>query len=114
MKTIKWFARFSALAIVLFALPFYFGYGNPLPFVGVKSLWENVALSMVPLVFIGLVLGWPFPRAGGYLTVIPVAIAFAVGIFTQANMTVNLAAPIVPGVLYLVYGYGQRNIGLNK
>lgn len=103
---IKWTARILALCILIFALPFYFGYGNPLPFANPNySLWENVALSMLPLVFIGLALGWKYPRAGGMLIVVPVLIGFIVGILTEANLSINLAILIIPGILYLIDGY---------
>lgn len=106
MKTIKWIARILALGILVFTLPFYFGYGNPLPFANPDySLWENVALSMMLLVFIGLVLGWKYPKTGGWLIVIPIAIGFTVGLFTEANFSVNLFAPLIPGILYLIDGY---------
>lgn len=106
METIKWFSRIIALIILLFSLPFYFGYGNPLPFIDPNySLWENVALLAMPLVLIGLALGWKYPKAGGYLIVIPIIIGFIVGIFTEANFSINLFAPLVPGILYLIDGY---------
>ena len=91
---------------MLFALPFYFGYGNPLPFANPDySLWENVALAMMPLVFIGLVLGWKYPKVGGWLIVAAVATGFAVGFLTEANLSANLAVPLIPGILYLIDGY---------
>jgi len=65
---------------------------------------------MVPLVFIGLVLGWKYPKAGGFLIVIPVAIGFVVGLLTEANLTINLAASLVPGILYLVDGYNRGRL----
>jgi len=107
MKMTKWAARILALGVLVFALPFYFGYGNPLPFVKPDySLWENVALSMAPLIFIGLALGWKYPRVGGWLIILSIAVGFVVGIFTEANMSVNLLAPAIPGFLYLMSGYG--------
>jgi len=45
LKIYKWFARIFALAILLLGTPFYFGYGNPLPFVNPEyTLAENVGL----------------------------------------------------------------------
>jgi hypothetical protein len=95
-----------ALGILIFALPFYFGYGNPLPFAKADySLWENVALAMMPLVFIGLALGWKYPKVGGWLIIISIAIGLNVGLLTEANISVNLAVPLIPGILYLIDGY---------
>jgi|GEM_PF-490000 hypothetical protein len=109
MKTIKWTARILALGILIFALPFYFGYGNPLPFANPDySLWENAALAMMPLVFIGLALGWKYPKVAGWLIIVSIMIGFVVGILTEANLSVNLAIPIIPGILYLVDGYKKH------
>ncbi len=106
MKIIKWTARILALCILIFALPFYFGYGNPLPFVNKDySLWENVALVMMPLVFIGLALGWKCPKVAGWLIVFAIVIGFSVGLLTEANLSINLIVPIIPGILYLIEGY---------
>ncbi|MFA5748392.1 MAG: hypothetical protein WC872_04780 [Candidatus Absconditabacterales bacterium] len=106
MKTIKWAARILSLGILIFALPFYFGYGNPLPFAKLDySLWENVALTMMPLIFIGLALGWKYPKVAGWLIIISIAIGLVVGLLTEANLSINLAAPIIPGILYLIDGY---------
>jgi hypothetical protein len=33
LKIVRWSARIIALAVILLVLPFYFGYGNPLPFI---------------------------------------------------------------------------------
>jgi len=109
MKIIKWTARILALGILIFALPFYFGYGNPLPFAKPDySLWENVALSMMPLVFIGLALGWKYPKVGGWLIIISIATGLIVGFLTEANLSINLAVPIIPGILYLIDEYKRQ------
>lgn len=106
MKTIKWIGRIMALGILIFVLPFYFGYGNPLPFVNSNYfLWENVALSMMPLVFISLALGWKYPKLAGWLIVSAIAIGFIIGFLTEENLSINLAVPIIPGIFYLIYGY---------
>lgn len=110
MQTIKWTARILALGILVFALPFYFGYGNPLPFAKPNySLWENVALAMLPLVFIGLALGWKYPRVAGWLIVGAIAIGFIVGFLTEATLSINLVIPIIPGILYLAEGYNRKS-----
>jgi hypothetical protein len=109
LKIIRWTARIIALAMSVFGLPFYFGYGNPLPFINPDySLWENVALTMMPIIFAGLLVGWKFEKAGGYLIVIPMAIGFLVGIMTKANFSSNMLLPLIPGVLYLFAGYKKE------
>jgi hypothetical protein len=106
MKIIKWTARILSLGILVFALPFYFGYGNPLPFMSPDySLWENVTLTLVPLIFIGLALGWKYPKIAGWILTISIIISFVLGFLTDANLSINLAVPIIPGILYLIDGY---------
>lgn len=106
MKTTKWLARILSLCILIFSLPFYFGYGNPLPFVNPNySLWENVALIAMPLIFLGLALGWKYEKIGGFLIVVPIIIGFSVGLITEANLSINLLIPLLPGLLYLIVAY---------
>ena len=108
-QLIKWSARIIAISILIFALPFYFGYGNPLPFAKFNySIWENVALTIMPLVFIGLALGWKYPKIGGWLIIASILIGFVVGLLTKANFSVNLLVPVIPGILYLIAGYNKN------
>jgi len=106
MKIIKWTARILSLCLLVFALPFYFGYGNPLPFVNPSySLWENIALTLVPLIFIGLALGWRCPKIAGWIITVSIIIIFTLGFLTDANLSINLMAPIIPAILYLIDGH---------
>lgn len=110
MKIIKWTARILSLCILIFALPFYFGYGNPLPSINSNySLWENVTLTMIPLIFLGLVLGWRYTKLGGWLVTIAVIVVFIVGFLTEANLSINLVVPLIPGILFLINGYIKSN-----
>lgn len=105
----KWSSRILALCILLFALPFYFGYGNPLPFANSSySLWENVALTLMPLIFIGLGLGWKYPRGGGWLVVTCILVGLIVGLVTEENLSINLAIPLIPGFLYVIEGHKKQ------
>ncbi len=111
MKILRWIARVIALAVLLFGLPFYFGYGNPLPFADPDySLWDNIILAMYPLIFIGLGLGWKFEKIGGYLVVVPIIIGIILGLTTKAVFSMNMFFPLIPGILYLVLGYKKEAI----
>lgn len=106
IKIVKWSARIIAMMIILFGLPFYFGYGNPLPFANPNYTWiENVWLILLPLVFIGLGIGWKYPKVGGYIIVISIFLGFILGIIAHANFSVNMLVVLIPGFLYLVDGY---------
>ncbi len=103
---IRWTARILTAAIILFGLPFYFGYGNPLPFVNPDySTLDNIWLTIFPLVFIGLGLGWKFERTGGYLVTVSIAIGFLLGFILKKDISVNMLIPFFIGLLYLFSGY---------
>jgi hypothetical protein len=109
LKIMKWTARILSVAIILLGLPFYFGYGNPLPFVDSDyTAFDNIWLMIFPLMFIGLGIGWIWEKIGGYLVTIPVVIGLLMGIFLKMGMVFQMLVPLVPGVLYLIVGYGEK------
>jgi hypothetical protein len=107
LKIIKWIARIMALLILLLGLPFYFGYGNPLPFTNSDyTIFDNIWLSAFPLIFIGLGLGWKFEKIAGYLITFPIVIATIVGfIFIKEGLPGPMYFPFIVGILYLFVGY---------
>ena len=107
IKIIKWTARITALAALLLGLPFYFGYGNPLPFANPEnSVFDNVWLFTFPLMFIGLGLGWKWEKVGGYMIVIPITIATIIGIIIiKEGLPGPMFIPMIIGILYLIVGY---------
>jgi hypothetical protein len=111
MKIIKWTARILAILLLLFGLPFYFGYGNPLPFINPDyTLHDNLWLTIFPLMFIGLALGWKNEKIGGYLTVIPLLTGFIVSILIiRTDFTPFMLIPFTVGILYLIVGYKKIN-----
>jgi hypothetical protein len=109
-KTIRWTARILALAFLLFGLPFYFGYGNPLPFINPDySFLDNAWLSIFPLMFIGLGVGWKYEKIGGYLITIPLTLGLIMTIIIAKELTVHMLIPFVVGVLYLLVGYSKKS-----
>lgn len=108
VKTIRWIARISAVIVVLFGLPFYFGYGNPLPFIDpTYSIIENLWLTVFPLMFIGLVLGWKFEKIGGYLIVAPIIAGLVVNLLIYKELIFHMLISLFIGVLYLTIGYSK-------
>lgn len=109
LKLVRWAARLIALATVLFGLPFYFGYGNPLPFVNPDyTLWDNTWLSIFPLMFSGLIIGWKYERIGGYLVTVPLTLGLILGLVLAGELIVPMLVPLLAGALYLIAGYGRR------
>lgn len=108
-KILKWTARGLALAILLFGLPFYFGYGNPLPFINPDyTLWDNLWLSVFPLMFLGLILGWFLPRAGGWLVVGSLTLGLLLGVILEGELVIHMLVPLLAGALFLVAGYAKK------
>ena len=95
-------ARTLALVSLVFGLPFYFGYGNPLPFINPEyTLWDNTWLSIFPLMFIGLITGWKYEKIGGLLIVLPLTFGMLLALFTQQDFAWVMFIPLLTGIFYL-------------
>ena len=97
------------MCIILFGLPFYFGYGNPLPFINPNYKFnDNLWLSIFPLVFIGLALGWKNEKIGGLLITIPILLGFILSITIGEGLGGPMIVPFIIGILYLIVGYKNK------
>ncbi len=107
-QLLKWITRIVATAIIVFGLPFYFGYGNPLPFINPEySIYDNTWLTVFPIMFIGLAIGWKWPKVGGLLITIPILFGLILGIIVRGGMPTHMVIPFIVGVLYIVTGYAK-------
>ena len=103
---LKWITRILATVIIILGLPFYFGYGNPLPFIKPEyTIWDNTWLTVFPLMFIGLGLGWKLPKTGGLLITIPILSGFIIGLAIERGLSLHMFIPFIAGVLYIITGY---------
>ena len=106
LKIIKWTARIIALIIIVGGLPFYFGYGNPLPFAKQEyTFYDNLWLTAFPLMFIGLALGLKYEKVGGYLLIISSLIGIITLIIAGKGSGTHILTSLVVGILYLIVGY---------
>lgn len=106
LKTIKWTARIIALLIIVGGLPFYFGYGNPLPFINPEyNFYDNLWLIAFLLMFIGLALGWKYEKIGGYLLIISSLAGFFTSIIAGKGSGTYMLVSLFVGILYLIVGY---------
>lgn len=95
-----------ALVLIVLGVPFYLGYGNPLPFVNPEySAFENLWLTVFPLSFVGLALGWRFEKLAGYWLVLVLGLGFVVSVFLEGGFPLVMLLPFVVGLMYLVVGY---------
>lgn len=105
-NALKWTTRIIALMALLFGLPFYFGYGNPLPFLSPEyTAWDNMWLTVFPIMFIGLALGWKYEKVGGFLVTIPVALGLILGLILERELVYYMLLPLAVGILFLIVGY---------
>jgi hypothetical protein len=103
IRIIKWTARILALGLLLFSLPFYFGYGNPIPFLNPDySFLDNLWLMIFPLVFIGLALGWKFEKTAGYLLIISISTGLLATVIIENELIFEMLIPFLIGILYLI------------
>jgi hypothetical protein len=105
-KKMQWIVRIGAILIVTFGLPFYFGYGNPLPFTDRNcSPLDNLWLMIFPVMFVGLLTGLRFPRIGGYLTALPVAIGLGATLMGERELITPMVLPFLMGLINILVGY---------
>jgi hypothetical protein len=106
---LKWIIKILAAALTVFGLLFYFGYGNPLPFIDAGyTAWDNLWLSVFPIMFLGLIIGLLFEKAGGYIVVVSVAAGLITGLLLTGSFVWYMLVPFVFGILYLVIGYSIK------
>ncbi len=109
LKIIKLTARIIALLIIVGGLPFYFGYGNPLPFINQEyTFYDNLWLTAFPLMFIGLALGWKYEKIGGYLLIISVLIGLFTLVIAGKGSGTQMVGSLLVGILYLIVGYNKE------
>jgi len=110
IKVIKWAARVMALALLLFSLPFYLGYGNPIPFLNPDySFLDNLWLMIFPLVFIGLALGWKYEKLGGYIVVVSISIGLIFTVIIDKELIFEMLVPLFIGILFLITAFNENN-----
>ena len=115
LKLITWVAKIIAVAVIVFGMAFYLGYGNPLPFINPDyGLWDNVWLTIFPIMFIGLAVGLKFEKIGGYLVTVPVGFGLLMGMLMQGELVFYMLVPLIVGIIYLIAGYKKVTHDKNK
>jgi len=110
IKIIKWTARLLALGLLLFSLPFYFGYGNPVPFLNPDySFLDNLWLLIFPIVFISLALGWKFEKLAGILLIMSISTGLLATLIIENEFIFEMMIPLFIGILYLITAFNNNN-----
>ncbi|MFA5751206.1 MAG: hypothetical protein WC898_02850 [Candidatus Paceibacterota bacterium] len=110
IKIIRWVTRVVALVVFCFGLAFYFGYENPLPFIDPQyTLYDNLWLSIFPIMFLGLAIGWWHEKLGGYMIIISLGAGLIMSTIIAQDFSINMLIPFIIGVAYLFLGYKGRN-----
>jgi hypothetical protein len=109
-KIIKWTARLLALGLLLFSLPFYFGYGNPVPFLNPDySFLDNLWLLIFPIVFISLALGWKYEKLAGILLIMSISTGLLATVIIENEFIFEMMIPLFIGILYLITAFNNNN-----
>ncbi|MBN2267932.1 MAG: hypothetical protein V3569_05780 [Acholeplasmataceae bacterium] len=91
-----------AFIILVFGIPFYFGYGNPLPFLEESyTLADNIWLIVMPLVFIFAILGIKWKKISGIILILLILIAQIISLWVDEEIVWVMMVPILLGVLYI-------------
>ncbi|NLY81894.1 MAG: hypothetical protein GX078_03815 [Clostridiales bacterium] len=98
--------RVLTIIVLIVGLPFYLGYGNPLPFMNPNyNMLDNLWLTVFPIMFLGLFISMRFHKAGGYIVAVPVAFNLVLGFFINGNLSTIMLIPLVIGVMNIIIGY---------
>jgi hypothetical protein len=99
---VRWVARFSSLMIVALVVVLFIGEGgfNPLAL----SVEEGLEMILLAMAIIGLLLGWLWETAGGFVVVLSVAGFYGVERVMSGRFPRGwaLLAVAVPGILFLL------------
>ena len=103
--------KILAVVVLLFGLPFYFGYGNPLPFIDASySLYDNLWLSIFPIMFISLGLSLKHQLLAGKLLSIVLGIGFILSVFLGEGIPWPMLLPFLMGVFNWFLGNRNRAV----
>lgn len=104
----KWLVRVLAVITFVFGIMFYFGYGTfeeHIPWINEGySLWDNIWLTVFPIMFFGLALGLFKPLIGGVILFASVFIGLASAFILEREIVSFMGIPMIIGILYIIEG----------
>jgi len=115
LKIMQWITRVLSVGVIAFGIPFYVGYGNLLPFLDPDyTIWDNIWLTIFPIMFIGLVIGLLFEKLGGFLITIPVGLGLIAGLILYGELVIYMLVPLAIGILLLIIGFEKNKWAQSK
>jgi hypothetical protein len=115
LKIMQWITRVLSAGVIAFGIPFYVGYGNLLPFLDPDyTIWDNIWLTIFPIMFIGLVIGLLFEKLGGFLITIPVGLGLIAGLILYGELVIYMLVPLAIGILLLIIGFEKNKWAQSK
>jgi hypothetical protein len=77
-----------------------------LPFANQEyTLYDNLWLTVFPLMFIGLAVGLKYEKIGGYLLMTSLLIGIFTLVMAGKGSGMQMVASLFVGILYLIVGY---------
>ena len=108
MRIFTYVTKLLALIFMIIALPFYFGFGNPLPFINPNySFIDNLWLTILPVMFIALIISFKYEKLGGYLLFISVFTGILLTLLITKEFFYIMMLPLLIGVLFLLISYNK-------
>ncbi len=98
-KTFKISAVVVSVILFTIVFTFYIGYKVPLPQAG-YSTFENLWLTAIPIMLIGLLLGIKWERIGAYMIILPISVGFIYSLIVWEDPCLPMVLPLLPGILY--------------
>lgn len=102
-RVLQYSSLICSLVILGFGLPFYLGYGNPIPFTqNDYTFTDNMWLIVMPVVFILVILGFKWKKVTGLLLFVIVFIAQFMSLIINGEIVLVMMLPIILGVLNIL------------
>jgi hypothetical protein len=111
IKVLQWASLVLSVIILGIGIPFYLGYGSPIPFTQNEyTFFDNMWLIVMPIVFLFTFIGLKWKRISGIILILFTVIVQILSIIIVRDAILVMLVPILLGVLNLWVYYAKQNI----
>jgi hypothetical protein len=111
IKVLQWASLVLSVIILGIGIPFYLGYGSPIPFTQNEyTFFDNMWLIVMPIVFLFTFIGLKRKRVSGIILISVTIIAQILSIMIEKDVILVMLMPILLGVLNLWIYNAKQNI----